>query len=79
LIPNLSRGRDRSIGDLDVGEKGSELTIVTLQLLHHGSIGYMHVRTQVSFAKNANFLHMQSRTQTRIRKNATELQMNDYI
>jgi hypothetical protein len=41
LVPDLSRGRGRSIvGDLDVGEEGSEQTIVTLQSLHHGSVGY---------------------------------------
>jgi hypothetical protein len=46
LVPDLPRGRGRSIhGDLDVGEEGSEQTIVTLQSLHHGSIGYQHVRT----------------------------------
>jgi hypothetical protein len=46
LVPNLPRGRGRSIGgDLDVGEEGSEQTIVTLQSLHHSSVGYQHVRT----------------------------------
>jgi hypothetical protein len=46
LVPDLLRGRGRSIGrDLDVGEEGSEQTIVTLQSLHHGSVGYQHTRT----------------------------------
>jgi hypothetical protein len=41
LVPDLPRGRGGSIGgDLDVGEEGSEQTIVTLQSLHHGSVGY---------------------------------------
>jgi hypothetical protein len=33
------------IGDLDVGKERSKQTIVTLQSLHHGSVGYQHVRT----------------------------------
>jgi hypothetical protein len=46
LVPDLSRDRGRSIGaDLDVGQEGSEQTIVILQSLHHGSIGYQHLRT----------------------------------
>jgi hypothetical protein len=46
LVRNLLRGRGRSIGgDLDVGEEGSEQTIITLQSLHHGSDGYQHVHT----------------------------------
>jgi hypothetical protein len=46
LVPDLPSDRGRSIGgDLDVGEEGSEQTIVTLQSLHHGSVGYQHART----------------------------------
>jgi hypothetical protein len=46
LVPNLLRGRGRSIGgDLDIGEEGSEQMIVTLQSLHHDSDGYQHVCT----------------------------------
>jgi hypothetical protein len=46
LVPDPPRCRGRSIGgDLDVGEEGSEQTIVTLQSLHHGSVGYQHVHT----------------------------------
>ncbi len=40
-------------GDLDVGEEGSEPMIVTLQSLHHGSVGYQHVRTRVDLTKKA--------------------------
>jgi hypothetical protein len=60
LVLDLLRGRVRSIGgDLDDGEADSEQTIVTLQLLHHGSIGYQHMCTRVSLAKKAMFLRMQ--------------------
>jgi hypothetical protein len=46
LAPDLLRGRLRLIGrDLDIGKEGSEQTIVTLQLLHHDSVGYQHART----------------------------------
>jgi hypothetical protein len=74
LVPNLLRGRGRSVGgDLDVGEEGSEQTIVTLQSLHHDSVGYQHVRTRVGITKKAKFLQMQLRTQARTRKNATNI------
>jgi hypothetical protein len=46
LVPDLLRGRGRSIGgDLDVGEEGTKQMIVTLQSLHHGSVGYQHTCT----------------------------------
>jgi hypothetical protein len=46
LVPVLPRGRGRSIGgDVDVGEEGSEQTIITLQSLHHGSDGFQHMCT----------------------------------
>jgi hypothetical protein len=46
LVLDLLRGKCRSIGgDLDVGEEGSEQTIVTLQSLHDGSDGYQHACT----------------------------------
>jgi hypothetical protein len=61
-----------------MGEEGSEQMIVTLQSLHHGSVGYQHARTRVGLTKKAKFLQMQLRTQARTRKNATELWMNDY-
>jgi hypothetical protein len=39
LVSDPLRGRGRSIGgDLNVGEEGSEQTIVTLQSLHHSSV-----------------------------------------
>jgi hypothetical protein len=54
LVPDLLRGRGRSIGgDLDVAEEGSEQTIVTLQSLHHGFVGYQHACTQVGLTKKA--------------------------
>jgi hypothetical protein len=54
LVPDLLRGRGRPIGgDLDIGEEGSEKTIVTLQSLHHGSDGYQHTRTWVCLTKKA--------------------------
>jgi hypothetical protein len=56
LVPDLPRGRGRSIGgDLDVGEEGSEQSIVTLQSVHHGSVGYQHVRTLIGLIKKAKF------------------------
>jgi hypothetical protein len=77
LVPDLSRGRGRSIGgDLNIDEESSKQTIITLQSLHHGSISYQHARTRVGITKKAKFLWLQLRTQARTRKNATELQMN---
>jgi hypothetical protein len=74
LVPVLLRDCGRLIdGDLDVGEEGSEQTTVTLQSLHHGSIGYQHARTRVALTKKAMFLQMQPRTQARIGKNETKL------
>jgi hypothetical protein len=79
LVSDLPRGRGRPIGgDLDVGEEASEQTIVTLQSLHHGYVGYQHTHTRVGLTKKAKFLQMQPRTQARTRKNTTKLQMNDY-
>jgi hypothetical protein len=60
-------------GGLDDGEEGFEWTIITLQSLHHNSIGYHHVRTRIGLAKKAKFLQMQPRTQARTRKNTTKL------
>jgi hypothetical protein len=54
LVLDLPRGRGRLIGgDLDVGEEGSEQTIVTLQSLHYGFVGYQHIHTRVDLAKKA--------------------------
>jgi hypothetical protein len=55
LVPDLPRGRSIG-GDLDIGEEGSEQTIVTLQSLYHGSIGYQHARTRVGLTKKGKFL-----------------------
>jgi hypothetical protein len=79
LIPDLSRGQGMSIGgDINIGEEGSEQTIVSLQSLQHISVGYQYERTQVDLIKKAKFLQMQLRTQEIISKNTIELQMNDY-
>jgi hypothetical protein len=76
LVPDLLRGKGRPIGVLDDGEEGSEQTIVTLQSVHHDSVGYQHVHTQVYLTKKAypckyNREHQQE--QERIQLN---LQMN---
>jgi hypothetical protein len=74
LVPDLPRGRDRSIGgDIDVGEEGFKQIIVTLQSLHHDFVGYQHTRTRVGLIKKANFLKMQPRMQVRTGNNATKL------
>jgi hypothetical protein len=77
LVLNLLRGRSRSIGgDLDVGEEGFEQTIVTLQSLHHGSVGYQHMCTWVDLAKKAypyKFNREHKQEQERMQLN---LQMN---
>jgi hypothetical protein len=54
-------------------KKASEQMIVTLQSLHHGSVGYQYVHTQIGLAKKARFLQMQPRIQARTRKNATKI------
>jgi hypothetical protein len=54
LVTDLPRGGGRSIGgDLNVGEEGSEQMIITLQSLHHGSVGYQHVHTRVDLTEKA--------------------------
>jgi hypothetical protein len=54
LVPDLLWGRCRSIGgDLDIGEEDSEQTIITLQSLHHSSVGYQHMCTRVDLTKKA--------------------------
>jgi hypothetical protein len=54
LVPDLPWGGGRSIGgDLDVGEEGSEQTIVTLQSIYHGSIRYQHVQTWVNLTRKS--------------------------
>jgi hypothetical protein len=54
-------------------KKASEQMIITLQSLHHGSVGYQHVHTWIGLTKKAKFLRMQPRTQARTRKKATKL------
>jgi hypothetical protein len=49
-------------GDINIGEEGSEQTIVSLQSLQHVSVGYQYERTQVDLIKKAKFLQMQLRT-----------------
>jgi hypothetical protein len=54
LVPDLLRGRGRSIGgNLNVGEEGYKQMIVTLQSLHHSSVSYQHVHTWVDITKKA--------------------------
>jgi hypothetical protein len=50
----ILRRRGRSIGgDLDIDEEDSEQTIITLQWLHHNSIGFKHAHTRVGLTKKA--------------------------
>jgi hypothetical protein len=52
LSPNLLSGWGRSVGgDLDIVEEGSEQAIVTLQWLHHNSIGYQSVWHELTSLK----------------------------
>jgi hypothetical protein len=52
---NLLRGTCKSIGgDLDVDDEGSEQRrFEPVQSLHHGSVGYQPVHTQIGLAKKA--------------------------
>jgi hypothetical protein len=59
-------------------KKAPSRTTVTLQSLHHGSVGYQHTHKRVVLIRKAKFLQMQLRTQARTRKKGTQLQMNDY-
>jgi hypothetical protein len=55
LSPDIPRGRGKSIGgDFDVDDEGSEQNIKPLQSLHHDSIGYQFVHTQIDLVKKAN-------------------------
>jgi hypothetical protein len=55
MSPDLTRGTSQSIGeDLDVDDEGSEQRrFEPVQSLHHDSIGYQPVRTQIGLAKKA--------------------------
>jgi hypothetical protein len=58
MSPDLSRGTVKSVGgDLDVDDEGSEQhRFEPVQSLHHGSVGYQPVRTQIGLAKKATSL-----------------------
>jgi hypothetical protein len=59
LVPDLPRGIGMLVGeDLNIGEEGSEQTIITLQSLHHDSVSNQHACTQVGIIKKAKFLQM---------------------
>jgi hypothetical protein len=59
MSPDLLRGTGKSIGgDLNVDDEGSEQRrFKPVQLLHHGSVGYQPVHTQIGLAKKAMSLH----------------------
>jgi hypothetical protein len=52
---DLLRGTGKSIGgDLDIDDEGSEQHwFEPMQSLHHGSVGYQPVHTQISLTKKA--------------------------
>jgi hypothetical protein len=75
---NLSRGRGRSIGgDLDVDEEGFKQTIVTLQSLHYGSVGYQHVLTRVDLPKKAYPCKCNQEHKQEQKRMQLNLQIND--
>jgi hypothetical protein len=53
MSPDLPRGTSKSIGgDFDVDDEGSKQHRFKLvQSLHHGSVGYHPVRTQIGLTK----------------------------
>jgi hypothetical protein len=55
ISPDLPRGMSKSIGgDLDVDDEGSEQRrFKPVQSLHHGSVGYQPVHTQIGLTKKA--------------------------
>jgi hypothetical protein len=55
MSPNLPRGTGKSIGgDLDVDDEGSEQhRFAPVQSLHHDSVGYQPVHTQIGLTKKA--------------------------
>jgi hypothetical protein len=55
VSPDLPSGTGKSIGgDLDVDDEGSEQRrFKPVQSLHHGSIGYQLMHTQIDLAKKA--------------------------
>jgi hypothetical protein len=58
MSPDLPRGMGKLIGgDLDVNDEGSEQhRFEHVQSLHHGSVGYQSVHTQIGLAKKATSL-----------------------
>jgi hypothetical protein len=55
MSSDLPRGTGKSIGgDLSVDDEGSEQRrFESVQSLHHGSVGYQHMHTQIDLAKKA--------------------------
>jgi hypothetical protein len=55
MSPDLPRGTGKSIGgDLDVDDEGSEQRrFEPVQSLHHCSVGYQPMHTQIGLAKKA--------------------------
>jgi hypothetical protein len=55
MSPDLSRGMGKSIGgDLDVDDEGFEQRrFEPVQSLHHSSVGYQPVHTQIGLTKKA--------------------------
>jgi hypothetical protein len=55
MSPDLLRGTGKSIGgELDVdGEASEQRQFEHVQSLHHGSVGYQPVHTQIGLAKKA--------------------------
>jgi hypothetical protein len=49
LVPDLLRGRGRSIGgDLDIEDEGSEQKFKPLQSLHHYPVGYQSMQYELT-------------------------------
>jgi hypothetical protein len=55
MSPDLPRGTGKLIGgDLDVDDEGSEQRwFEPVQSLHHGSVGYQPMHTQIGLTKKA--------------------------
>jgi hypothetical protein len=49
LIPDLLRGRGKSIGGyLDIDDEGSEQNVEPMQSLHHCSVGYQSMQHKLT-------------------------------
>jgi hypothetical protein len=81
LVPDLPRGRGKSIGgDLDIDEEGfgqNDYTTTSLHSLHHGSVGYQHVCTQVGLAQKAYPYKCNREYKKELERTQLNLQMND--